>query len=240
MAAWVAARFGLGTAVARGVVTGVAVVLGSPFVIGILGSSANLGRALAARAFPDAEPGRLDLAAAPRRALIVTIQLAGVAGVGFLLAAVTQPVLPAALPISLLAALLVGIGVRFWRDARNLSGHTRAGAEVIVAALARHTRAEESEEKTLARAYDLLPGLGTPVPVRLDPGSRAIGRTIGELELRGRTGATILAIVRGSDVVLVPDGHEPLRAGDVVALAGTEGSVATARAVLLDGAAPAS
>ena len=84
-----------------------------------------------------------------------------------------------------------------------------------------------------------MPGLGTPVPVRLEAGSGAIGRTIGELEIRGRTGATILAIVRGSDVVLVPDGHERLREGDVVALAGTEGSVATARGVLLDGAAPA-
>lgn len=239
MTEWVAARFGLAPFAARGVVTAVALVVGSPFVIGILGSSANLGRALAARAFPDPKPGRLDLAAAPRRALVMTIQLAGVAGVGFLLAAVTQPVLPAALPISLLAALLVGIGVRFWRDARNLRGHTRAGAEVIVAALARQARPEESEEKTLARAYDLVPGLGTPVPVRLEPGSGAIGRTIGELEIRGRTGATILAIVRGADVVLVPDGHEQLREGDVVALAGTEDSVATARSVLLDGAAPA-
>ena len=238
MAAWVAARFGLTLAVARGVVTVVAVGVGSPFVIGILASSANLGRALAARAFPDPEPGRLDLAAAPRRALIVTIQLAGVAGVGFLLAAVAQPVLPAALPISLLAALLVGIGVRFWRDARNLSGHTRAGAEVIVAALARHTRSAESEAHTLARAYDLVPGLGTPVPVRIESGSPAVGRTIGELEIRGRTGATILAIVRGVDVVLVPDGHERLRAGDVLALAGTEGAVETARAVLHDGSAP--
>src|SRR4029079_15294872 len=48
MAAGVGARFGLAPLVARGVVTGAAVLLGSPFVIGILGSSANLGRALAA------------------------------------------------------------------------------------------------------------------------------------------------------------------------------------------------
>ena len=57
-----------------------------------------------------------------------------------------------------------------------------------------------------------------------------------ELELRGRTGATVIAISRGDDVVLVPDGHEALRLGDVLALAGTSDAIEAARALLERGA----
>lgn len=37
----------------------------------------------------------------------------------------------------LLVALLLFLGIAFWRSARNLQGHSRAGAEAIVSALAR-------------------------------------------------------------------------------------------------------
>jgi CPA2 family monovalent cation:H+ antiporter-2 len=46
----------------------------------------------------------------------------------------------------------------------------------------------------------------------------------------------VIAISRGPDVVLVPDGHELLQAGDVLALAGTREAVDAARRLLKDGA----
>jgi CPA2 family monovalent cation:H+ antiporter-2 len=64
------------------------------------------------------------------------------------------------------------------------------------------------------------------------------GRTLSEIALRGRTGATIMAISRGEEVVLVPDGHEVLQAGDVLALAGTSSAVEAARRLLEQSAPP--
>jgi len=68
--------------------------------------------------------------------------------------------------------------------------------------------------------------------VRVDPGSPAIGRTLAELNLRGATGATVLAILRGGDRILVPTGHEQLHEGDVLALAGTHECIGAARGVI--------
>jgi len=49
----------------------------------------------------------------------------------------------------------------------------------------------------------------------------------------------VLAIARGGEGVLVPTGHEELRADDVLALAGTHEAVAAAKQLLSgDGAPP--
>jgi CPA2 family monovalent cation:H+ antiporter-2 len=73
--------------------------------------------------------------------------------------------------------------------------------------------------------------------VRIGEGSPFAGRRLAEIGLRGRTGATVIAISRGSEVVLVPDGHEILRAGDVLALAGTSAAIEAAREALAHGEA---
>ena len=65
------------------------------------------------------------------------------------------------------------------------------------------------------------------------PGSpENIGKKLAEIKLRGLTGATVLAIQRGEDAVLVPSGDERLLAGDVLALAGTEESISAAKELL--------
>ena len=79
---------------------------------------------------------------------------------------------------------------------------------------------------------ELLPGLGEPTPVTLDERSPAIGRSLAELNLRSITGATVLAIARGDEGILVPTAEEVLRAGDVMALAGTQDAIAAARDLL--------
>jgi CPA2 family monovalent cation:H+ antiporter-2 len=68
--------------------------------------------------------------------------------------------------------------------------------------------------------------------VELEPGNPAVGRTLAEIKLRGLTGATVLAIQRGDESVLVPSGHERLQAGDVLAIAGTREAVEAARELL--------
>jgi CPA2 family monovalent cation:H+ antiporter-2 len=56
-----------------------------------------------------------------------------------------------------------------------------------------------------------LPGVNrVPVP----PGSAAAGRTLSELDLRRRTGATVLAVERGSELQVNPSPEFQLEAGD--------------------------
>jgi CPA2 family monovalent cation:H+ antiporter-2 len=152
--------------------------------------------------------------------------------------AVLQLFVPRASAIGVLVALVVLLGFAVWRSAGNLYGHTRAGAEVIVMALMQHDRAKGSDAEltqTMEHMSVLLPGLGHPGAVRLAAGSPAVGRTLGELDLRGITGATVLAITRtdthGAQAI-VPTGKERLQDGDVLALAGTLEGVAMARRLL--------
>jgi CPA2 family monovalent cation:H+ antiporter-2 len=138
----------------------------------------------------------------------------------------------------LLGILIVILGIAFWRSAINLQEHARAGAEVIVAALTPQLANDDDPDnlfRTMEHVAIMLPGLGAPVPVRIDVSSPAVGRSLAELNLRGRSGATILAITRLGEEgakVLVPSGGERLRVGDVLALAGTQEAVDTAKELL--------
>jgi CPA2 family monovalent cation:H+ antiporter-2 len=91
---------------------------------------------------------------------------------------------------------------------------------------------DPDELADLNRVHQVLPGLGEPRVVRLAEGSPAINRTLAQLNLRGRTGATVLVITRKGEPVVVPTGREVLRAGDMLALAGAEESVSAAVRVL--------
>jgi CPA2 family monovalent cation:H+ antiporter-2 len=237
LAASLARRTGLLPFHAQGVVVGGAMLLSVPFLVGIFRTGRALGYTLSFRSFPEPEPKKLDLAAAPRRVMIVAIQLTTVLVVGAPLVAVTQPFLP---PFAGVAVLLVGVtvlGIFVWRGAADLQGHVRAAAEAIVSAIGTQPRgsAPQEAERTLHRAYHLLPGLGEPVPVRIEVGSPFAGRQLSDTDLRGRTGATVIAISRGEEMVLVPDGHQDLRAGDVLALAGPRSAIEAARQLLAHG-----
>jgi CPA2 family monovalent cation:H+ antiporter-2 len=237
LSASLAQSTGLRPLQARALVVGGALVACVPFLFGIVRNGRVLGDLLSRRSFADPVPGRLDPAAAPRRVMIAAVQLATVLAVSAPLVALTQPFLPAFVGPGLLLAVAVVMGVLFWRNAADLQGHVKAAAEAIVHAIDdQHRRpGPAAAERSLRRAYELVPGLGEPVPLVIEPGSPFAGRTLGDTALRGRTGATVIAISRGDDVVLVPDGHEELKAGDVLALAGTREAVEAARLLLAYG-----
>ncbi len=239
-AAYLAERLGLGTAASRGAVVAAAGLLSIPFCAGALRNARRMGFALAAGALPAALQGRADLAEAPRRALVTTLQLGAVVLTLVPILVVTQPFLPVAPVAAVVVAILLALGVSFWRGATGLQGHVRAGAEVIVEALARHARGpEDGGADALAHFRELMPGLGEPVAVPLDERCAVVGRTLSELNLRGLTGATVLAIWRPGGGVMVPSASEMLRLGDVLAIAGTAEAVAAAQAHLTAPARPA-
>ena len=228
-------RRGLPEPVARALAIAAAIALATPFCVGVVRISQKLGLTLARLALPTEKDRRVDFAAAPRRMLVVTFQLAGVLLVGLPLLALTQPFLPGPSGALVLALVMVMLGVAFWRSATNLQGHVRAGAEVVLEALAAQARPRSTTTATdtLEQVHQLLPGLGALAAVRLDPGSVVIGRTLAQVNLRGRTGATVLAITRADGGVLVPTAGERLRVGDVLAVAGTHEAIEAAKAALL-------
>jgi CPA2 family monovalent cation:H+ antiporter-2 len=215
-----------------------AMILATPLLFGIVRSARMLGFILAVRALPTAGRRKTDFADAPRRALVTMLQIGTLLIVGVPIVAVTQPFIPRFPGFTLLALMTIVLGVAFWKSALNLQEHARAGAEVIVAALTPQTAAEDDEEnlfKTMEHIAIMLPGLGEPVPVKIDATSPAVDRSLAELNIRGKTGATILAITRRGESgakVVVPSGKEVLRVGDILALAGTQEAVDAASKML--------
>jgi TrkA domain protein len=61
--------------------------------------------------------------------------------------------------------------------------------------------------------------------LRVERGSRLIGRSIRDLEVRGRTGASVIAIARESGHIPNPSPDEALAAGDTVIVIGRESQV---------------
>jgi CPA2 family monovalent cation:H+ antiporter-2 len=220
--------------VARVLVVGVGCLIALPFVIGIGRLSKRLGAVLAATAIPHTS-GKVDLEAAPRQVLVVTLQLGAALVAGAVVLALTQAFLPLYVGAAVLVVLLCGYGLVIWRRATNLDSHVAAGAQAVVEALARHARSGSStaaHDGEMEKIHRLLPGLGAPVALRLLDTSPGVGRSLAELDLRGRTGATVLAISRGGEAIVAPGAAERLRPGDVVGVAGTEEAVAAARGIL--------
>ncbi len=142
-----------------------------PFVIGVVRITGRLAAALATAALP--VQGRVDLAAAPRKALALAVQLACVLGVSVPLLAVTQPFLPSGYGLPVVLAGLAALGIGFWRSARGLEGHLRAGAQVIAEALARQTHDPGEAGHGPEEIRSPLSGIGDPVSLQIEPSSRA-------------------------------------------------------------------
>jgi CPA2 family monovalent cation:H+ antiporter-2 len=211
--------------------------LSGVFSYGIVRGVRFLAFALVATAMPEAEPGKLDLAAAPRRALVVTLQIGIVVLVGMPLIAIFQPFLPRFTGAAILAGVLVVSGIWFWRGAANLAGHVRAVSQVIADALAKQAgpKGPEAGDEVFLRIREALPGLGHVVPLRIDAGSFSVGKTLAELHVGNLTGAAILLILRDKDEAIIPTGKDRLREGDLLALAGTTEAVEAAGRMLLSG-----
>jgi len=230
----IATGTGISIATARYAFFAVVVLLSGAFCIGLVREAHRLVISLVAKAMPQAEPGKLDLAAAPRRALIVTLQIGFALLVGMPLLAIFQPFLPGFPAAAVLLGVLILLGILFWRGAANLEGHVKAVSQVIVDHLRKQTETggAEDDADALRIIQKLFPGLGHVDRLRLRPDSFSVGRTLAELNVGSLTGATILVILRGEGNAVIPSGKDTLQPGDVLALAGTPDAVGAARKIL--------
>ena len=161
---------------------------------------------------------------------MVTLEIFIVLLVGTPLVAVTLPFLPPYGGPVVLLVVLVLFGAAFWRSARNLEGHTRATAGMVVHALARHASGERPT--ALEDAQRLAPELGVVTPITVSAGSPAVGKTLAQLNVRGLTGATVVALCRGEERVVFPKATQELREGDLLALSGAEQAIQEAQELL--------
>ncbi|HET9066080.1 MAG TPA: cation:proton antiporter [Gemmatimonadales bacterium] len=242
MRQFVVDRFGVTPELTRVGLILVVVAIASPFLFGIFRMANALAQQLAQMALPKSE--RLDLAMAPRRALVITLDIAIVVLVGLPIIAISQPFLPSYRAAALLLAILALLAIAAWRSATNLQGHLSAGSEILLSALRHSLPPEQGTTEhpmqptsempvdRLATATHLLPGIGTPQRFVVEAGQFGVGKSLRELALRGRTGATVLAITRGDKGIPAPSKLEVLEVGDQLVLVGTKASVAAAREIL--------
>ena len=166
------------------------------------------------------------------------MQIAILLVAGIPVVALTQPFIPRVPAMSILLLGLLLLIVPLWRSATNLHGHVRAGAQVLLEALASQSgtpRVGQAADPGARPARDAA-GMGNATTIRLAAGSAAIGRTLKQIDLRGLTGATVIAIDREPADVIYPTGDEVLTGGDTLIITGTAQAVQAAQELL---AAPA-
>ncbi|KGP72063.1 cation:proton antiporter regulatory subunit [Pontibacillus yanchengensis] len=63
--------------------------------------------------------------------------------------------------------------------------------------------------------------------IELKPSSPIVHKTIEESEIRNQTGATIIGIVKGDDIIAIPEAYTKLQPGDVLMGIGKKDQIAT-------------
>lgn len=215
------------------IVVGSAAALAGLFLLGVIRRVLGLALMLSREVIPAKPEGEMDLGAAPRRALRITLSLGIALLLGVPIAAVTQPFVPGSPAVIIALAAFIALAAR--RAIRDLDGHVRAGSALIVEVLARQAGAgvdapasDPEPSSTLHQASSMLPGITELTPITLTESCRATGKTLADLDLRARTGATVLALRRDGVATAQPSPHEALRVGDVLALTGSAEAVAAA------------
>ncbi len=118
--------------------------------------------------------------------------------------------------IELFVRLLMHLGVP-----RNV---VRIQESLIRVGHYRALRGGEASTNLLAEARRIIRA-GVLETVEVVPGSLACGRTLAETELRARSGATVLNLVRNDRPVPSPDGSTRLEAGDLLVLYGSHEAI---------------
>ncbi len=227
----IAEELGLAGTAAQVTIVAIAAVVATPFIVSLVRRVVVIARLLALEVIPAGDKD-LDLGRAPRRVLMISFELGLGLVVGVPLVAVTQPFVPGGWLVVLLVVL--GLIVVAQRSLRDFDGHVRAGSEILLELLS-HPQQQRTEE--LGQVENLLPGFGGIASITLDAGSLAVGRSLAELDLRAKTGATVLAISRGDGGMATPSPIEPLRPGDILAMAGSDEAISAAR-TLFEAAPP--
>ena len=127
--------------------------------------------------------------------------------------------------LAVMTIVVTGLAVVIWRSGRTLYALMQASSGALVA---RHLHAQKLSTSRALDGPDPME-VGPLAWVSVPDRGRALGMSLGDLNLHAETGATVVAIVRDGRGVELPGAGEILRAGDTLALAGSTDAIAAAR-----------
>ncbi len=193
-----------------------------PVFYGLVRSSSKLITLLSARVF---SVTRLDspYGVDPvRRIFYLAIQ-------GLMLVLIGLPLLAAVMPFKesfvldllMLAAALYILWL-LWKNAGRLEMEIASGGERIVEVLAKQTFTSVVPAPSPAPGTKVpdLPGITNLIAIRVTH-REVDGRSLGEINLRAKTGATVVSIERGQEMIPFPDHTEEIKDGDIVHIWGS-------------------
>lgn len=152
------------------------------------------------------------------------IPLAGAVGLGLLVLVLSSPLLP---PLEVLLVLLLVVALVMWAWWRAF---VRWYSKAQVALIETFESPPPARPESTTQFFRLLSHAQLRV-VLVDPGSPVVGKLIRELELRTRTGASIVGIERNGESHVNPGPDEEVRAGDKLLLLGSGDQLTQAAAL---------
>jgi len=208
----------------RSVLWATALLLSMPLMVAVFRKLQAIAMMLAEISVPQHLPNerKYHLRRVVSRMLLTV--LTGLLGIAFLLMGAS--LLP---PWPVMAVIFGVFAIVLWR----LWGHfVRVYSRAQVALRETLSEPADAHRQPASALQYLLEGarLGQAT---IAPGTASDGKMIRELEIRQRSGASIIAIKRTEGPVLNPGPHEELRANDIVYLLGSEEQCAAAEALLL-------
>ncbi|MGH7950085.1 MAG: cation:proton antiporter, partial [Candidatus Binataceae bacterium] len=214
---------------ARLIVDIAAYLLSAPFAAGCYVSARRLAARLAMRAIPHDHSADPELHKDSVDALSELFQT-------IILFAVAMPAIALSQPFmqpeegAAMAAVAIGLaGFAVWRTARRLRGRLRAATSALASAWGGAPTLRGGRFRTTEETVE---GFGNMTSARIDADSPVVGKTLAEVDLRAMTGATVIAIARGNERIVMPDGATVIEAGDTLGLVGPHDSVEAALRML--------
>ncbi len=198
-----------------------------PFLAGLVRSGRQLALAVSERVRSGNTPAPVARVV-ESAAVLAAVLAAGVPTLAVLRPLVGRSWVEIALAGSLLLVSAV-LASRIWGAA---DPHT-SGVARIAKGVAERVGSPPSEDDSGGPQALMLAGLDY-VPMAVPAGAGCDGQTLASLNLRSRTGATVIALYRGDETIVFPTGHEQLAAGDVLAVSGSNEALERARGLLAE------
>mgnify|MGYP003185248048 CR=1 FL=1 len=122
--------------------------------------------------------------------------------------------------------------VEKFNQRKGLMAAQQEFAELLLKRQALDAEIEQQIKKILSytsRMATLLPRVDD---IYVPEESPLVGKSLQEVDFRNQTGATVLAVERGSEEYLTPKSSDPIRANDILIFVGDEGSKAKVEALV--------
>ncbi len=166
------------------------------------------------------------------RALVAqVVPVAGAAGLGLFILALSSSLLPSRNVLAVLLLVVIGTAWLLWRSFIRIYSRAQVALQETFA------QPPPNRPREAPTALTSLLSEADLETITLAAGSPAAGRLIRELELRTRTGASIVGIERHGAKLINPSADEELQAGDQVLLLGTRPQLDAAGRLLQTGEA---